>query len=81
MVGRQVLHEALQENGQEVEPPITLKEIVDAGYCVPGIRKWFASYELDFRDMVKNGISVEVVRALGDAMGQHVLKRRADRNG
>ena len=38
------------------------------GFCAAGTRDWFAKYNLDYRDFVKNGIDEEKLLATGDAM-------------
>lgn len=43
------------------------------GYCVPGMRKWFAHHDLDFREFVLNGLDATVLEATGDAMALAVV--------
>jgi hypothetical protein len=43
------------------------------GYCTQGGREWFAYYGLDWSAFVRDGIDVEVIDALGDALGLHLV--------
>lgn len=40
-------------------------DLPKAGLCVNGARDWFAKHGLDFRDFIKNGTPVDVMRATG----------------
>lgn len=43
------------------------------GYCTQGGREWFAYYGLDWSAFVRDGIESEVIEALGDALGLHLV--------
>lgn len=52
---------------------ITLSEIRSTGHCVAGIRRWFKAYNIDFRSVVKNGVTVKQIRDCNDQIGRDVL--------
>lgn len=58
---------------------ITITDIRAAGHCVAGARGWFRTYDLDFRDFLKNGIDAEVLLATGDALAEQVVERKIER--
>lgn len=43
------------------------------GYCVRGMREWFALHGLDFRDFLCNGIQVSVVEPINDEFVQRLI--------
>lgn len=49
-------------------------DIIRAGYCGTGMRRWFERYGLDFRTFLKDGIDEEVLAATGDAMALRVIE-------
>lgn len=50
-----------------------------AGLCVKGVRNWFQTNGLDYRDFLRNGIAVSRLDALNDALGNRVAAAaRAD---
>ena len=60
---------------------ITITDIRLAGHCVSGTRDWFEKHNLDFRDMLRNGIDIEIFRALNDGFAQQVIERKEQRRG
>ena len=60
---------------------ITIADVREAGYCVKGAREWFRLKGLDFKGFLANGIAVETVAAMDDAMVQHILKIKRENNG
>lgn len=50
------------------EDVVTARELVSSGFCVDGIRVWCGNHGFDFRDVLRNGISIEAGLATGDAM-------------
>lgn len=60
---------------------ITVKDALDAGYCVKGQREWFKARGLSFRDFARDGISVEYIRSLNDAMGNDIIRRMEAEHG
>lgn len=57
---------------------ITMSDIKDVGYCASGTRRWFTAHDLDFRDMIKNGISARKLYATGDAYGMRVVESKIE---
>lgn len=45
-----------------------------ANLCMGGARAWFAKHNLSWSDFLENGLPVEQVEALGDAMGHRVAE-------
>lgn len=58
---------------------ITITDIRLAGHCVAGARDWFAAYDLNFRDFIRNGIDADVLLATGDALAVQVVERKIER--
>lgn len=54
---------------------VTITDVRRAGYCAPGIRTWFESMGLDFRDFLKNGIDIERLRETGDGHALTLIER------
>lgn len=44
------------------------------GYCVPGLKLWFAAKGLDWGDFVKNGIPAQKIIDTGDALAIEAVK-------
>lgn len=59
---------------------ITITDIRRAGYCARGARGWFEGYGINFRDVIKNGISAEALLATRDAHGERVVQAKLDRD-
>lgn len=53
---------------------ITVADMRRAGYCVRGIRSWFAANGLDFSEFMANGIPEEKLEAIGDAHANRMLE-------
>ena len=60
---------------------ITVTDCRRAGHCATGIKQWFDSHDLDFRDFLKNGIEEEKFLATGDAMAVRVVALKRDAGG
>jgi hypothetical protein len=58
---------------------ITITDIIKAGICASGARRWFDEHGLDFRAFLKDGISAETLLATGDGMARLVVERRRAR--
>lgn len=58
---------------------ITIDDIVKAGICATGARRWFRLRGLNFRDFMDNGIDAEVLLATGDAYAQQVVNHKLGR--
>jgi len=46
---------------------IYVEDVQAAGLCLNGARYWFSSYGLDFRDFVRNGVSMKALAGIQDA--------------
>jgi hypothetical protein len=46
-----------------------------AGLCARGTRAWFAKYNLDYSDFLKNGIDEETLLATKDAFAVAVVEQ------
>lgn len=57
------------------------RHLQQCGYClVPGGAIWFRQHGFDWRDFVKNGIDIELLRATGDAMAYRVIAKAEAEN-
>lgn len=50
-------------------------------HCAPGVRRWFEANDLDFRDMLANGIPARTLVATGDELAISVVQDVMARNG
>lgn len=63
---------------------VTIDDCRAAGYCVLGVRRHCETIGIDFRQLVKVGIPLEVVDKIDDAAVQKIVvraKERLKRNG
>lgn len=60
---------------------VTLRDVLDAGYCASGAREWFRANGLDFRTFVREGISREDFLATGCHLAQDIVKKKDAKNG
>ncbi len=60
---------------------ITIDDVMAAGHCARGTRRWFESYGLDFRAFLRNGIPAREMEATGDALGLDVVARKRGSRG
>jgi hypothetical protein len=63
------------------EPPITLGECKEAGYCFKGARKFCERSGVDFKHFARNGMSVEEAKSKDGwaAVVEHILSVRRQR--
>lgn len=59
----------------------TFVDVRRAGFCARGARVWFTARGLNYNDFVARGISIETLRALGDAYANHVVEVVEARDG
>jgi hypothetical protein len=45
---------------------LTINDARRANLCLSGLRRWFSDHGLDFRTVIRDGISVRVLRETGD---------------
>lgn len=66
---------------------VTMRHIRQAGLCSRGLRKFAENHQFDFDDFLKNGMPLDQVRLIDDAMVQRVADlaeaeaREAENNG
>lgn len=53
---------------------LTIDHARGAGHCASGIKKWFDSHGLDFREFLREGIDEERIVALDDGFGNQVIE-------
>ena len=53
---------------------IYMKDVRASGMCVTGARKWFKLVGLDFKAFLDNGIAVEELKLVNDAMANKVIE-------
>lgn len=53
---------------------ITIKHVSNVLYCHKGTRAFFAKYDLDYSEFLKNGIDEEELAALNDSMADKVIR-------
>lgn len=58
---------------------LSMSDIRAAGYCASGTRRWFEARGLDFRDMLKNGITARDLFATNDACAERVVTLKMER--
>lgn len=56
-------------------PKITLRDAVACGYCGKGIREWAKRHDLNYRDVIRDGIDVEELAKMDDAAAQDVVRK------
>jgi len=54
---------------------IQIRDVTKHGYCVSGIKYFCRLHGIDFKSFVKNGIDVENVIDIDDAMLKQVLNK------
>ena len=52
---------------------ITMRDIRAAKMCSRGARQFFDRHGLDWADFVRNGVLIEIIEKIDDAMAQQVV--------
>ena len=52
---------------------ITMRDIRAAKMCSRGARQFFDRHGLDWGDFVRNGVLIEIIEKIDDAMAQQVV--------
>lgn len=60
---------------------VTIDDVISAGFCVKGTRRWFANYGLDFKVFLDSGMSSTALAATGDAYALAVIETARRRVG
>lgn len=55
------------------EDRITIDDCRRAGHCVVGVKQWVKDMGIDFRELMKNGIPIEIVEQKNDGYGNQVV--------
>lgn len=69
------------------EDRVTVQDVVDAGHCAWGIRKWFTELDgslpagVTFRGFMKHGMSVAEARSINDALMNRIVDLKEARRG
>jgi len=58
---------------------VYIRDAVEIGYCVKGIKEFCKRYNIDFRDMVKNGIEADILLKIDNAMALKVVEYARNR--
>lgn len=53
---------------------VTMRDVRESGLCVRGVRRWFDSKGLDFRDFLANGMPVSQAEALNDGFVNRAIE-------
>jgi len=61
---------------------VYIKDAVELGYCIKGIKEFCKRHNIDFRNFVTHGIDADVLVKTGDAMALRVVEHiRGETNG
>lgn len=63
-----------------IDRVITVTDLRRAGHCATGIKNWFDTQQLDFKDFLKNGIPAKTLYDTGDGQVLAALKRVEERD-
>lgn len=55
---------------------ITVTDIRKQGYCVSGIKKWFAAHALNFHLFLQQGVESDTLLATGDELARKVVEAK-----
>lgn len=58
---------------------VTVADVRAAGFCVSGMRRWFAMRKIDFKTFVREGMPLADAEAINDDYSNKVLAARAER--
>lgn len=69
-------------DGRELTDVVfTIDDVMQAGHCVRGAKRWFGEYELDFRDFLAHGISAYDFLSTRDGHAIGIARNWMKRNG
>lgn len=64
------------------EPRVTITDIVQAGYCVSGIRDWMKNHGMDIREFIRDGgMPISEAEKIDDAIAQRCVAVAKKREG
>lgn len=58
---------------------VTIEDCRRAGHCVRGVKAWCEQHQVDFRDFLKNGMSVEKALSFHDGFSDQIVARKRAR--
>lgn len=58
---------------------VTVADAVAAGLCAAGVRQWANQHGISFRDLLKDGIAIDELRALNCALGNRAADQAVKR--
>ena len=53
---------------------VTARDVLDSGYCVKGLRTMLESHGVDFHEFVRDGIPIDDLSGMDDAIVQRVVE-------
>lgn len=59
---------------------ITVTDVLRAGYCAAGQKRWFPRHDLDYADFLKNGVDAREFVEKGDALAERVVRLKLGRS-
>lgn len=60
---------------------IYIKDLVELKYCIRGTKEFCKRYNLDFRKLVREGLDVEELEGINDAMVENVIQYVKNKEG
>ena len=60
---------------------ITMRDIRAAKMCSRGARQFFDRHGLDWGDFIRNGVLIEIIEKIDDAMARQVVEVARERRG
>ena len=61
---------------------IYLRHVKAAGFCIlPGAKNWFEHHGFNWKDVVRNGVAIEDVEPIDDALAKRVIAIVLKENG
>ncbi len=58
---------------------VTVADIRQAGFCVSGIKQFCQQHNIDFRELIKDGIDITELEHIDDIMVKQVIEQAIER--
>ena len=58
---------------EHVSVMVRVRDLRHMGYCHAGARRWAKRHAIDWNDFVKNGIAIEMLERIDDAMCKRLV--------
>ena len=55
---------------------ITMDDVMNAGHCASGCRRWFHEHGLDFHAFMKEGVDAAAFVEAGDDIARQIVERK-----